>query len=95
MVDFGQIMEGALVRALSLENFTFLDALITEKEVIKVLKDMGTTKAPSLDSFHALFYQKYWQIIKSEVLEVVLRFKNVQLEIRALDDIFVLPIPKV
>jgi hypothetical protein len=39
-----------------------------EKEVFEALSSLGSTKAPGLDGFTALFYKKYWDLVKKDVL---------------------------
>jgi hypothetical protein len=48
------------------ENIT-LCSIPLEKEIYKVLSSIEATKAPGPDGFTALFYQKYWSIIKGVV----------------------------
>jgi hypothetical protein len=43
-------------------------------EIFETLVSIGSTKAPGLDGFTALFYQKYWSIIKEVVLNCVWDF---------------------
>ncbi|KAH1047687.1 hypothetical protein J1N35_038471 [Gossypium stocksii] len=42
-----------------------------EKEVVKVIKSIAPLKASGQDSFLAIFYKKYWQIIGKEVTSFV------------------------
>jgi len=37
---------------------------------------MGPTKAPRLDGRNALFYQKFWHIVGTDVITAVLDFLN-------------------
>ncbi|XP_050211713.1 uncharacterized protein LOC126661875 [Mercurialis annua] len=46
-----------------------LSSRFKAKEVVTVLKDMPSTKAPEKDGFRALFFQKYWRIVGKEVTE--------------------------
>ena len=43
----------------SIEDNSFLYALPLEKKVVQTLSSLGSTKAPGLDGFTALFYKKY------------------------------------
>ena len=50
-----------------------LDEEPTSKEVREALFQMHPTKAPGIDGFHALFFQKFWDVIGDDV---VLLIKN-------------------
>jgi hypothetical protein len=43
----------------------------TEQEIFTALSEMGSTKALGPDGFTALFYKKYWNIVKDVVLSSV------------------------
>jgi hypothetical protein len=45
-----------------------------EQEIFSALSKIGSTKAPGLDGFTALFYKKYWNIVKDAVLSSVWDF---------------------
>jgi exonuclease III len=60
--------------AISDEENLSLISIPTEKEVFEVLSSLGSSKAPGPDGFTALFYKKYWSVVKKEVLECVLDF---------------------
>ena len=47
-----------------------------EDEVKKALKQMHPTKSPSPDSMHPIFYQKYWDVVNSNVSHYVLQALN-------------------
>ena len=50
-----------------------LDAIFTEEEVWKTIKELHPDRAPGLDGFSAVFYQKAWSTIKNEVMSVLLK----------------------
>ena len=58
----------------SAEDNSFLCALPFEEEVVQALSSLGSTKAPSLDGFTALFYKKYWSTVKCNVLACIRDF---------------------
>jgi hypothetical protein len=58
----------------SAEDNSFLCALPLEDEVVQAISSLGSTKAPGLDGFTALFYKKYWSITKTGVLECIRDF---------------------
>jgi hypothetical protein len=55
------------------ENVT-LCTIPSELEIFNALSSIGSTKAPGSDGFTALFYKKYWSIVKDVVLRSVWDF---------------------
>jgi hypothetical protein len=51
------------------ENVT-LCTIHFELEIFNALYSIGSTKAPDLDGFTALFYNKYWSIVKDVLCSV-------------------------
>jgi hypothetical protein len=71
-----------------------LCSIPTETEVFQVLSSLGSSKAPGPDGFTALFYKKYWHVVRSEVLNCVWDFflnKNMSNE---LNHTFITLVPK-
>jgi hypothetical protein len=50
------------------EDNTFLCSIPSEEEIVEALCSLGSTKAPGPNGFTALFYKKYWSIIKADVI---------------------------
>lgn len=48
----------------------------TGEEVWTALYQMHQTKAPSLDRMSVIFYQKYWEIVGTNVINMVLNVLN-------------------
>ncbi|KAA3489717.1 LINE-1 reverse transcriptase isogeny [Gossypium australe] len=48
-------------------DLNFLSILVTDEEIKTALFDMAPLKAPASDGFHALFFQKQWDIIGTVV----------------------------
>jgi hypothetical protein len=59
----------AISQVTSIEN-NFLTTPFTEKEVRDAIFDMEHNKAPGLDGFPAKFYQKFWDVIKGDLLQM-------------------------
>ena len=51
-----------------------LSSIPTEEEVLEALASLGSTKAPGPNGFKALFYRKYWDYVKIEVLQCIWNF---------------------
>jgi hypothetical protein len=65
---------------ISEEDNIFLCSLPPEEEIVQSLSSLGSTKAPGPDGFTALFYKKYWAIVKLDVLNSISNFfQNKQL----------------
>lgn len=71
-VSFSQILDNVLAS---------FDRSLSGDELLLDLKGMCPTKALGLDGFHVIFYQKYWDVIGTDVLEVVLGFLNGSIDI--------------
>jgi hypothetical protein len=48
-----------------------LDVEPTAEEIRSATFQMHPTKAPGIDGFHALFYQKFWDIVGDDVVCLV------------------------
>jgi hypothetical protein len=71
-----------------------LISIPTEIEVFDVLASLGSSKAPGPDGFSALFYKKYWSVVKREVLDCVLDFFINKKLAREQNHTFITLIPK-
>jgi hypothetical protein len=62
------------------EDNMHLCSVPLESEVSQALSNLGSTKAPGPDDFTALFFKKYWSVIKLDVLNCTTHFfQNQQL----------------
>lgn len=68
--------------------------LVTEGGVRKSLKDMYTTKASSPNSFHTMFYKKFWNVVGSDICQMVLGFLNGDTNSGDLNETFLILMPK-
>jgi hypothetical protein len=66
----------------------------TEQEIFFVLSKMGSTKVPGPDGFTALFYKKYWNIVKDVVLSSVWDFFGNNHLLKEQNHTFIALIPK-
>jgi hypothetical protein len=46
------------------EDNLFLCSIPLEIELVQAFSSLGSTKAPGLDGFIALFFKKYWSFVK-------------------------------
>jgi hypothetical protein len=76
------------------EENGFLCAIPGEEEVLEALSSLGSTKAPGPDRFTALFYKKYWHLIKKEVLVCVDHFFSNHCLLSEQNESFIALIPK-
>ncbi|XP_071712399.1 uncharacterized protein [Rutidosis leptorrhynchoides] len=65
------------------ENSKFFHSIILNKEaaelenkfleskILEAINDCGSTKAPSPDGFNMRFFKKYWDLIKSDLVEAI------------------------
>ncbi|KAL0453824.1 UNVERIFIED_CONTAM: hypothetical protein Slati_1360500 [Sesamum latifolium] len=55
---------------------TDLHRSFTEEEVSKLLSCMSSLKSPGPDGLPPLFFQKFWHVMKPDVVDCVLKFLN-------------------
>ncbi|KAL4314251.1 hypothetical protein AHAS_Ahas15G0066400 [Arachis hypogaea] len=81
--------------SLSREAIESLTRNVSKEEVRKVVMGMNSFKAPGADGFQAFFFKEYWEVVGTEVWELVKKaFAGFDLD-SALFDTLVVLIPKV
>ena len=68
---------------------------IGEKEIKKVVFQLGTYKSFGPDGFNGFFYQRYWDIVKKDVIEAMKGFFRNGRMLKELNAIEIVLIPKV
>lgn len=92
--DMDEVLS-ALDSRLSVEDVQTLSQPFTTKEVLDAITYMSPLKPPGPDGYPALFYQKYWNILGSNVTTCVLNILNNHIIPPGLNNTFIVLIPKV
>ncbi|KAL0327239.1 UNVERIFIED_CONTAM: putative mitochondrial protein [Sesamum angustifolium] len=66
----------------------------TEMEVTKAFFSMSPLKSPGPDGIPPLFYQKFWHVVKSDVISCVINFLNSRVLPTGFNDMNIVLIPK-
>ena len=77
----------------SMNNILMYD--FCENDICEAVKEMNPTKAPGEDGLPALFYQKFWETIKNDIVAVCLNILNNNAYLDCLNDTLIALIPKV
>jgi hypothetical protein len=56
------------------EENALLSSIPVEEEILDALDSLGSTKAPRPDGFTTLFFKKYWDIFRDDVLQCIWLF---------------------
>ena len=71
-----------------------LSRAFTREEVVFALKQLQPTKSPGPDNMLALFFQKYWSIVGTNVLNVVLNVLNSGMSLSEINRTNIALVPK-
>jgi hypothetical protein len=82
------------VNCISYKENTSICEIPTKQEIFTALSEIGSTKAPGLDRFIALFYKKYWNIVKDTVLSNIWDFLGKNHLLEEQNHTFIALIPK-
>jgi hypothetical protein len=66
----------------------------SEQEIFDTLSSIGSTKSPGPDGFTALFYKKYWDVIKDVVLKCIWDFFKKNHLLKEQNHTFIALVPK-
>lgn len=66
----------------------------TMEEISRALFQMHPDKALGIDDFSTLFYQKFWSVIKRDVLDEMMLFLNTGVLDRRLNETIIVLVPK-
>lgn len=85
----------AVEPCITFEMNEILVASITAKEVRCAFFQMHPSKSPSPDVMSSLFYQKFWNIVREDVVYTVCEFFSTRKLLKELCFTYVVLIPKV
>ena len=76
------------------EMNTELSRYFTREEIVTALKQIHPTKSPGPDGMSAFFFQKYWDIVGSNVLNMALNVLNYGMSLDVINKTNIALIPK-
>ena len=85
----------AIHHRITLDIQDILSSDFSVEEIKAVVFQMGPTKAPRPDGVNAFFYQKFWHIVRDDVINAVLDFLNHKNMIPDVNDTQIVLIPKI
>lgn len=71
-----------------------LEAKPSKVEIRSAVFQMHPTKAPGMDGFHALFYQKFWDVVGNDVVGLVQKWWRGYLDLKPINKTCISLIPK-
>ena len=74
---------------------TNLTRIVTKHEIKTALFSMNPNKAPGPDGMTPLFFQKFWSIVKSDVVQAIQRFFHLGFMLKSVNHTVVSLIPKI
>lgn len=81
--------------SLTSQDYDNLDRTFSAEEVKKAVRDMGSFKAPGLDGFQPVFYQRCWETVGGSVVRFSTQFFEIGKLPEDTNDALVVLIPKV
>ncbi len=75
-------------------DFTDLQVALSEAEVRSAVFSSAPDRAPGPDGFPLLFYQRYWGLIREDVLEVFSKFHSGAIDLSSVNRGWICLIPK-
>ena len=73
-MQVGELIDGVVPKLISDDLNHLLTMLPTPQEIFQAVCSLKKDSAPGPDRFGANFYQTYWDIVKNDVINVVLEF---------------------
>lgn len=85
----------ALYCRIDQEMTNFLDLPFTFLAVKEALFQMGPIKSPKPDGMPALFYQKFWYVVREDITRAVLNILNGNDSVLEINHTYIILIPKI
>lgn len=77
----------------NIENFS-LCKQPNEREILRVVKQLGAKKAPGPDGMTASFYQHYWKVVSPSVSRMIWNFFDSGFILKQINFTFIALLPK-
>ena len=82
------------IPTLTPQQINMLDQPIQVDEISLAVNQLGPLKTPGPDRVLAAFYQKYWNIVKLDIINIVKAFFHLGFLLKSLNHTFITLIPK-
>jgi hypothetical protein len=69
-------VDGISFSSIDMNECIWLERVFEEQEVWEVVREMNGDKALSADGFSMAFFQKYWAVLKQDIMAVFSEFHN-------------------
>ncbi|XP_020420593.1 uncharacterized protein LOC18774736 [Prunus persica] len=92
--EAGWCLEGLNWNAISVEEAEWLERPFEEEEVKRAVFDCGIDKSPGPDGFSMLLFQSCWDIVKEDLMKVMVDFFNCGIINAITNETFICLIPK-
>lgn len=80
---------------ITIQDYNFLNTPFTALEIKEAIRNLKANSAPGPDGLTALFYQQYWDIIGSDIIEYTLNILNNEGDIKDINHTYISLIPKI
>lgn len=94
-IGFDDRLFGLVEKRVTTEMNALLIKQFTEEDITYAVNMMAPLKAPGIDGFPAIFFQRYWHLIGSEISSYSLFVLNGHYEMEAINKTRIVLIPKV
>ncbi|KAJ9558233.1 hypothetical protein OSB04_012847 [Centaurea solstitialis] len=93
-IKYGAKLKGDRFKKISMEEAIMLERKFSEEEVWNALKDCGCNKSPGPDGFTTGFLNKFWSIVKGDLMEALHWFWEKEALSEGCNSSFITLIPK-